>query len=166
MGSCAARRRWDTRPGPTAATQGPATPSCTPSTVGKSTQYMAAWSAMLSWARSCRQALSGPLKEITMRFLNLRPLLAIAAVLTALVMVAASVDAAPRMNMGSRGMRTNTPPPATQTAPTTAQPIERTTTMPGATATRPATPAPAQQPGGFFSRPGLLGGLAAGFLGA
>src|SRR5262249_7937929 len=85
---------------------------------------------------------------------------------TALVMVAASVDAAPRMNMGSRGMRTNTPPPATQTAPTTAQPIERTTTMPGATATRPATPAPAQQPGGFFSRPGLLGGLGAGFLGA
>src|SRR2546423_1031850 len=30
-------------------------------------------------------------------------------------------------------------------------------------AARPATPAPA---GGFFNRPGLLGGLAAGFLGA
>ena len=57
--------------------------------------------------------------------------------------------------------------PATQTAPTAAQPIQRTMTQPaqpGATTTaaRP-TPSPA---GGFFNRPGLLGGFAAGFLGA
>lgn len=36
--------------------------------------------------------------------------------------------------------------------------------QPGAAAARPA--APASQPGGLFNRPGLLGGLAAGFLGA
>ena len=36
--------------------------------------------------------------------------------------------------------------------------------QPGAAAARPATPA--AQPGGMFNRPGLLGGLAAGFLGA
>jgi len=36
--------------------------------------------------------------------------------------------------------------------------------QPGTSVARPA--APATQPGGLFSRPGLLGGLAAGFLGA
>jgi predicted lipid-binding transport protein (Tim44 family) len=101
-----------------------------------------------------------------MRFANFRPLLVLGAALTALLMVAVSVDAAPRMNFGSRGTKTFTPPPATQTAPTQARPIERTMTpQPGAnTAVRPTTPA--TQPGGFFNRPGLLGGLAAGFLGA
>jgi len=101
-----------------------------------------------------------------MRFLNFRPLLAIGAALTALVLVAASVDAAPRSNFGSRGTKTGAPPPATQTAPTQARPIERTMTQPAApgAAARPTTPA--TQPGGFFNRPGLLGGLAAGFLGA
>jgi len=103
-----------------------------------------------------------------MRFLNFRPLLAIGAALTVLVMIAAAVDAAPRMNFGSRGAKTGAPPPVTQTAPTQARPIERTMTQPaqpGAnTAARPTTPA--TQPGGFFNRPGLLGGLAAGFLGA
>jgi len=103
-----------------------------------------------------------------MRFPSFRPLLAIGAALTALVMIAASVDAAPRANFGSRGTKTFSPPPATQTAPTTAAPIQRSVTppaQPGAsTAARPATPA--TQPGGFFNRPGLLGGLAAGFLGA
>jgi len=84
-------------------------------------------------------------------------------------MVAASVDAAPRMNFGSRGTKTFSPPPATQTAPTTAAPIQRSVTPPtqpggASTAARPTTPA--TQPGGFFNRPGLLGGLAAGFLGA
>jgi predicted lipid-binding transport protein (Tim44 family) len=102
-----------------------------------------------------------------MRFPNFRPLLAIGAALTALVLVAASVDAAPRMNFGSRGTKTFSAPPPTQTAPTAAAPIQRSVTpsAPGAnTAARPG--APATQPGGFFNRPGLLGGLAAGFLGA
>jgi len=106
-----------------------------------------------------------------MRLLNFRPLLAIGAALTALVLIAASVDAAPRGNFGSRGSKTFSPPPATQTAPSPASPMERSVTSPGqpgaATAARPpVTTPPATQPGGFFNRPGLLGGLAAGFLGA
>jgi predicted lipid-binding transport protein (Tim44 family) len=65
-------------------------------------------------------------------------------------------------SMGSRGIRTFSPPPSTPTAPMTAQPMQRTITQPGS----PGLGAPAG--GGFFNRPGtgLLGGLAAGFLGA
>jgi predicted lipid-binding transport protein (Tim44 family) len=62
---------------------------------------------------------------------------------------------------GSRGTRTFSAPPSTQTAPGTAQPFNRTFSQPGSPTTGPRT-------GGFFNRPGsgLLGGLAAGFLGA
>jgi predicted lipid-binding transport protein (Tim44 family) len=70
---------------------------------------------------------------------------------------------------GSRGTRTFSAPAATPTAPSAARPIERSVTQPGAaTAGRPAATAG----GGFFNRPGgmfgggLLGGLAAGFIGA
>jgi predicted lipid-binding transport protein (Tim44 family) len=91
-------------------------------------------------------------------------LAALLAIVTTLAFVAVESDAAPRMNSGSRGARTNQAPPPTATSPNAARPIERTTTQPSA-ATRPAA-APAAQPGGFFNRPGLLGGLAAGFLGA
>ncbi len=65
---------------------------------------------------------------------------------------------------GSRGTRTFSPPPSTSTAPGTAQPFNRTFTQPGS----PGLGAPAPAGGGFFNRPGrgLLGGLAAGFLGA
>ena len=60
---------------------------------------------------------------------------------------------------GSRGTRTWSAPPATNTAPSVARPFERTTT--------PNVGVPnTARPGGFFGRPGLLGGLAAGFLGA
>ena len=61
---------------------------------------------------------------------------------------------------GSRGARTFSAPPSTPTAPGTAQPFNRTFSQPGS----PSTGAG----GGFFNRPGrgLLGGLAAGFLGA
>jgi predicted lipid-binding transport protein (Tim44 family) len=65
---------------------------------------------------------------------------------------------------GSRGSRTFSAPPATQTAPTTTQPMQRSITQPG----QPGglnTASPARQ-GSWFNRPGLLGGLAAGFLGA
>jgi predicted lipid-binding transport protein (Tim44 family) len=62
-------------------------------------------------------------------------------------------------SFGSRGMRTYSPPAATQTAPNTAAPIERSMTPGTAPSTSPAA-------GGWFGRPGLLGGLAAGFLGA
>src|SRR6202049_1912974 len=63
---------------------------------------------------------------------------------------------------GSRGARTFSAPPSTSTAPGTAQPFNRTFTQPGS----PGFGTPAR--GGFFNRPGMgmLGGLAAGFLGA
>jgi predicted lipid-binding transport protein (Tim44 family) len=68
---------------------------------------------------------------------------------------------------GSRGSRTFSAPPSTTTAPGAAQPMNRTFTQPGS----PGMGAPAAAgaaKGGFFNRPGmgLLGGLAAGFLGA
>jgi predicted lipid-binding transport protein (Tim44 family) len=65
---------------------------------------------------------------------------------------------------GSRGTRTFAAPPSTSTAPGTAQPFNRTITQPGS----PGLGAPATAGGGFFNSPGrgMLGGLAAGFLGA
>jgi len=74
--------------------------------------------------------------------------------------VSSAVDARPSAG-GSRGGRTFSAPPTTPTAPNVAQPMQRTITQPGAKAPA-ATPAA----GGMFNRPGLLGGLAAGFLGA
>jgi predicted lipid-binding transport protein (Tim44 family) len=67
-------------------------------------------------------------------------------------------------SMGSRGMRTYSAPPTTPTAPNAASPVQRSITQPGATAG--AASAGAAAKGGMFNRPGLLGGLAAGFLGA
>jgi predicted lipid-binding transport protein (Tim44 family) len=66
-------------------------------------------------------------------------------------------------SFGSRGARTFSAPPPTATAPSTAQPFNRTITQPGT-----GFNAPGNTGGGFFNRPGrgLLGGLAAGFLGA
>lgn len=63
---------------------------------------------------------------------------------------------------GSRGSRTFSAPPSTKTAPGAAQPMNRTMTQPG------SPTSPAATGGGFFNRPGMgmLGGLAAGFLGA
>jgi predicted lipid-binding transport protein (Tim44 family) len=62
---------------------------------------------------------------------------------------------------GSRGSRTYSAPPSTKTAPTAAQPMQRTQAQPSA-------PAAAPQAGGMFNRPGMgmLGGFAAGLLGA
>jgi len=102
-----------------------------------------------------------------------RPLLALCAIAALFVFIATEADARTRGSFGSRGTRTHSAPPPTQTAPT-ARPIERSITQPAApkaqpgniAAARPGVPAPAAQPGGFFNRPGLLGGLAAGFLGA
>jgi predicted lipid-binding transport protein (Tim44 family) len=70
---------------------------------------------------------------------------------------------------GSRGSRTFSAPPSTSTAPGTAQPFNRTYSQPGSS--NIGTPAGGglfNRPGGLFNRPGsgLLGGLAAGFLGA
>jgi hypothetical protein len=64
------------------------------------------------------------------------------------------------ISSGSRGARTFSAPPSTSTAPGTAQPFNRSITQPNGTS--------APSGGGFFNQPGrgLLGGLAAGFLGA
>src|SRR3954468_17781793 len=68
---------------------------------------------------------------------------------------------------GSRGGRTFSAPPSTSTAPNAAQPFNRTMTQPGSPGMA-AGAAGAAAKGGFFNRPGMgmLGGLAAGFLGA
>lgn len=72
---------------------------------------------------------------------------------------------------GSRGARTFSPPPSTSTAPNAARPFERSATQPsspnlGSLGVGAPAAAGAASRGGFFNRPGLLGGLAAGFLGA
>ena len=72
-------------------------------------------------------------------------------------------------SIGSRGARTYSAPPPTNTAPSTATPMQRSVTQPNAT--RPTTPATTPSTVGAASRPGLfggglLGGLAAGFIGA
>ena len=70
---------------------------------------------------------------------------------------------------GSRGSRTYSAPPSTTTAPNAAQPMNRTFTQPGSPGVG-ATAAAGAAKGGFFNRPGMmggmLGGLAMGFLGA
>jgi len=80
------------------------------------------------------------------------------------VLAASSADArvGGGFSSGSRGSRTFSAPPATNTAPSTAQPFNRTFSQPSS----PGVNSPAG--GGFFNRAGggLLGGFAAGFLGA
>src|SRR6201996_3786309 len=91
---------------------------------------------------------------------------AIAIVLSLALPVLAASNADARVgggfSSGSRGTRTFSAPPSTNTAPSTAQPFNRTFSQPSS----PGLNSPAG--GGFFNRPGggLLGGLAAGFLGA
>lgn len=73
----------------------------------------------------------------------------------------AHARAGSKSSIGSRGSQTNTAPPATNTAPTAAQPMQRTTTATPA-AGSPAAGAAAAAP----SRGGaLMGGLAGGLLG-
>ena len=93
-----------------------------------------------------------------------RWLIALAAITTAFVLVAADANARAGggFSGGSRGMRTYSAPPATRTAPNTAAPIQRSVTQPGSTTTAAR---PGLLGGGLFGG-GLLGGLAAGFIGA
>ncbi|ABD87088.1 Tim44 domain-containing protein [Rhodopseudomonas palustris] len=89
--------------------------------------------------------------------------------LPAMLVVASTADAriGGGSSSGSRGSRTFSAPPSTSTAPSAAQPMNRTMTQPGSPGmAAPAAGAAAK--GGFFNRPGMgmLGGLAAGFLGA
>jgi predicted lipid-binding transport protein (Tim44 family) len=69
---------------------------------------------------------------------------------------------------GSRGSRTFSAPPSTNTAPSTAQPFNRSFSQPSGPNSQVGGGLFNRSGGGFFNRPGsgLLGGLAAGFLGA
>jgi predicted lipid-binding transport protein (Tim44 family) len=87
------------------------------------------------------------------------------AIPTTLAVSSADARAGGGFSSGSRGARTFSAPPSTQTAPGTALPFDRTITQPGS----PGLGAPSRVGGGgLFNGPGrgLLGGLAAGFLGA
>lgn len=70
-------------------------------------------------------------------------------------------------SMGSRGNRTFSAPPATNTAPSGAAPMQRSITQPTPSSPSMGGQAPMQQPAAApsFGR-SLLGGLAGGFLGA
>ncbi len=95
---------------------------------------------------------------------------ALSLALPASIIAASSADArvGGGSSSGSRGSRTFSAPPSTNTAPSAAQPFNRSMAQPGSPGM--SGPAAAAQPnkGGFFNRPGMgmLGGLAAGFLGA
>jgi len=113
------------------------------------------------------------IEEIDMNFTHMRGIVrAIAVVLSLAVPLVIAISSADARiggggSSGSRGTRTFSAPPSTTTAPGTAAPMNRTFTQPGS----PGVGAPAAAGaarGGFFNRPGMgmLGGLAAGFLGA
>jgi predicted lipid-binding transport protein (Tim44 family) len=95
-----------------------------------------------------------------------RPLLAVCAVAATLALTVSDADARAGRggSFGSRGSQTFSAPPATTTSPS-ARPIERSMTQPNqpGLAQRAPTTSPV---GGFFGRPGFMGGLFAGFLGA
>ncbi len=105
-----------------------------------------------------------------MNFTHMRGIVrAIAVVLSLAVPLVIAISSADARiggggSSGSRGSRTFSAPPSTTTAPGTAAPMNRTFTQPGSPGV--GAPAAAGARGGFFNRPGLLGGLAAGFLGA
>ncbi len=98
---------------------------------------------------------------------------ALAIVLSVALPLAVAISAADARvggggSSGSRGSRTFSAPPSTTTAPGAAQPMNRTFTQPGTPGVGAPAAAGAANKGGFFNRPGMgmLGGLAAGFLGA
>jgi predicted lipid-binding transport protein (Tim44 family) len=99
--------------------------------------------------------------------LRFRPVFVVFALAATLAFAATEAMARPGGggSAGSRGSRTFSAPPATTTAPT-ARPMERSMTQPGQPGAAQRAPAPSSPLGGFFNRPGFLGGLFAGFLGA
>ena len=83
-----------------------------------------------------------------------------------LALAVAEADAARRGGgFGSRGSKTYQAPPPTQTAPNPSGTMNRSVTQPQA-APRPGSAPGAAAPGGLLSRPGFMGGMMAGFLGA
>lgn len=89
-----------------------------------------------------------------------RGLTMIAVVVATVAMLASSADArvGGGLSSGSRGSRTFSAPPATSTAPS-ASTMQRSVTQPGL-----GNPGRQASSGGFFSRPGLMGGFFGGFL--
>ncbi len=101
---------------------------------------------------------------------SLRPLLALCAVAAAFVLIAAS-DADARAgrggSFGSRGAQSFKPAPPTNTAPKATAPLERSMSQPAGGSPAAAAARPGASPaGGILGRPGFMGGLFAGFLGA
>jgi predicted lipid-binding transport protein (Tim44 family) len=96
--------------------------------------------------------------------LRCRPLLAVFAVVAAMGLAVGHADARAGRggSFGSRGSQTFSAPPSTATSPS-ARPIERSMTQPGQPGSFGRSPSPST---GFFGRPGFMGGLFAGFLGA
>jgi predicted lipid-binding transport protein (Tim44 family) len=88
------------------------------------------------------------------------------AVLAALLLAFSQADARPGGggSFGSRGTRTFTPPAVTKTAPTPAAPLERTMMQPARPTVGMSQPATASR--SWFNRPGFMGGLLTGLLGA
>ena len=95
-----------------------------------------------------------------------RPLLAVCAVAATLALMVSDADARAGRggSFGSRGSQTFSAPPSTTTSPS-ARPIERSMTQPNQPGLAQRTPTTSPL-GGFFGRPGFLGGLFTGFLGA
>lgn len=95
----------------------------------------------------------------------LKALAIVLSVAMPLVLTVSSADARAGRggSFGSRGAHTWSAPPSTPTAPNAASPFQRSIT-PNTGVNSPVNSAANR--GGFFNRPGLLGGLAAGFLGA
>jgi predicted lipid-binding transport protein (Tim44 family) len=100
--------------------------------------------------------------------LRSRPLLALCALVAMLAFAVTDADARAGRggSFGSRGGQTFSAPPSTATSPG-ARPLERSMTQPGQPGGTLAQRPPVTSPmGGFFNRPGFLGGMFAGFLGA
>lgn len=108
---------------------------------------------------------------MSFRTLNSKSLSALAlAALLAFAPAIAQAKMGGGMSSGSRGSRTFSPPPATNTAPRPAAPMQRSIepqqAAPQAAPNRPSfNPSPAPGGMGSFGR-GLMGGLAGGLLGA
>jgi predicted lipid-binding transport protein (Tim44 family) len=94
--------------------------------------------------------------------MSIRPLIVFGAALAAIVLIVGDLNARPSSggSFGSRGSRTLSSPSTTPTAPNAAAPIQRTATQPSTIGTGTGIGS------GLFNRPGLVGGLFAGFLGA
>jgi predicted lipid-binding transport protein (Tim44 family) len=100
--------------------------------------------------------------------IRFRSVFAMLALAGALALIAAEADARAGGggSVGSRGARTWSAPPATRTAPDTAAPINRSVTQPAQPSNTVGRAAGTSPVGGLLNRPGFLGGLLTGFLGA